>query len=381
VRIKHVVLDRDGVLNQEARDQGFIREPSDFVWLPGALQALKALHEAGLRLSVATNQSGVGRGIMAAEQVEAVNAAMRLEAARYGAIVDAVFYCPHSPEDGCTCRKPQPGLIEQAMAKAQIPAHETLVVGDDARDLEAGRRAGAAVALVLTGKGRSNERAERQRGTRIYADLSALMRAIVSDNSEASETSMTSIERVFAEHTEVIGRAAGELPPLIEQIVTLIHRCLRDGHKVLACGNGGSAADAQHLVAELVGRFRDERRALAAVTLMADSATLTALANDYGYEQVFARQIEALAGPGDVLIAISTSGNSANVVHAAVAACAKGCAVVALTGTGGGKLAEHADYSLRAPSNVVARIQEVHALCIHAIADALDARIIPVGSS
>jgi len=149
----------------------------------------------------------------------------------------------------------------------------------------------------------------------------------------------------------------------------------------MACGNGGSAADAQHLVAELVGRFRDERRALAAVTLMADAATLTALANDYGYEQVFARQIEALAAPGDVLFAISTSGNSANVVRAAAAARARGCAVVGFTGASGGKLAEHADFLVRAPSAVVARIQEVHALCIHAIADALDARILSAGAS
>jgi D-sedoheptulose 7-phosphate isomerase len=195
------------------------------------------------------------------------------------------------------------------------------------------------------------------------------------------EKSMTRINQVFADHSAVIGRAAAELPPLIEQIVTLIDRCLREGHKVIACGNGGSAADAQHLVAELVGRFCDERRALAAITLMADTATLTALANDYGYERVFARQIEALASPGDVLIAISTSGNSANVVRAAEAARAAGCVVVGFTGASGGKLAEHAAPVLRAPSSVVARIQEVHALCIHAIADGLDARILAASGS
>lgn len=191
----------------------------------------------------------------------------------------------------------------------------------------------------------------------------------------------TTVEQVFTEHTSVIAQAARELPPVIESIVNLIHQRLHEGRKVLACGNGGSAADAQHLVAELVGRFRDERRALAAVTLMADSATLTAVANDYGYEEVFARQIQALAAPGDVLIAISTSGNSPNVLRAAMAARAAGCTVVALTGAGGGKLAGLADHLLRAPSSVVARIQEVHALSIHAIADALDARIIPAAQS
>jgi D-sedoheptulose 7-phosphate isomerase len=192
---------------------------------------------------------------------------------------------------------------------------------------------------------------------------------------------MMRIAQVFADHSAVIERAAAELPPLIEQIVGLIDRCLREGRKVIACGNGGSAADAQHLVAELVGRFCDERRALAAITLMADAATLTALANDYGYDRVFARQIEALAAPGDVLIAISTSGNSANVVRAAEAARAAGCVVVGFTGASGGRLAEYADPILRAPSSVVARIQEVHALCIHAICHALDARILTVSDT
>src|SRR6201987_5401498 len=176
-----------------------------------------------------------------------------------------------------------------------------------------------------------------------------------------------SAREVFAEHCAVAARAAQELPPVIERIVAAAYECLRSGHKILACGNGGSATDAQHMVAELIGRFCDERRALSAIALTADSATLTALSNDYGYERVFARQGEGLAEAGDVLFAISTSGNSANVVLAAQAAHARGCTVVALTGEGGGRLAGHADLLLRAPSNVVARIQEVHTLSIHAI--------------
>ena len=190
-----------------------------------------------------------------------------------------------------------------------------------------------------------------------------------------------SIHEVFAEHAAVTARAAHELPPLLERAVTVVHDCLRSGGRILACGNGGSAADAQHLVAELVGRFAEERQALAAIALTANAATLTALANDYGYERVFARQVEALARSGDVLIAISTSGNSANVVRAAQTARGLGCTVVALTGEGGGQLAGHADLLLRAPSKVVARIQEIHALCIHAICATLDARIRERGAS
>jgi D-sedoheptulose 7-phosphate isomerase len=183
------------------------------------------------------------------------------------------------------------------------------------------------------------------------------------------------LHEVFVEHAAVMVRAAAELPPVLERVVAAVDECLLQGGKILACGNGGSAADAQHLVAELVGRFAEERRALAAVALTADPATLTALGNDYGYERIFARQIEALARAGDVLFAISTSGNSANVVRAAETARAQRCIVVALTGAGGGQLARHADIIVRAPATVVARIQEVHALCIHAVVATLDEHV------
>jgi D-sedoheptulose 7-phosphate isomerase len=189
------------------------------------------------------------------------------------------------------------------------------------------------------------------------------------------------IHQVFAEHAQVTKQAAEDLPPLLERAVTAAHNCLREGHKILACGNGGSAADAQHLVAELVGRFRDERRALAGIALTADTAILTAVANDYGYERVFARQIEGLARKGDLLFAISTSGNSANVVQAAQTARGLGCTVVAFTGARGGNLAAHADLLIRAPSLVTARIQEMHTLCIHAISDSLDALLLAEAAS
>jgi D-sedoheptulose 7-phosphate isomerase len=183
------------------------------------------------------------------------------------------------------------------------------------------------------------------------------------------------IHEVFAEHAAVAARAATELPPVLERIVTALGECLHQGHKVLACGNGGSAEQAQHLAAELVGRFLEERRALPAIALSADTATLTALGNDYGYERIFARQVEALARPGDLLFAISTSGNSPNVVLAARTARALGCTVVALTGARGGEIAPLADLLLQAPSTVVARIQEIHALCVHIVIDSFDARM------
>ena len=183
-----------------------------------------------------------------------------------------------------------------------------------------------------------------------------------------------SIAKVFAENAKVMARAAEELPETLERVVKTADECLRGGHKIFACGNGGSAADAQHLVAELVGRFHHERQALPAIALTADPATLTAISNDYGYERVFARQLEGLANKGDLLFAISTSGNSPNVLHAAQTARSLHCIVVAMTGERESKLAAHADPGLliRAPSTVTARIQEVHALCIHAVAESLD---------
>jgi D-sedoheptulose 7-phosphate isomerase len=189
------------------------------------------------------------------------------------------------------------------------------------------------------------------------------------------------ITKVFDDHATVVARAAQELPPILARVVTALDDCLQAGHKVLACGNGGSAADSQHLVAELVGRFVVERRALAAVALTADTAILTAVGNDYGFERVFARQVEALAQSGDLLFAISTSGNSPNVVQAAQTARGLGCTVIALTGEGGGKLAAHADLLVRAPSTVTARIQEVHTLCIHAIADSFDSLLLARANS
>jgi D-sedoheptulose 7-phosphate isomerase len=186
-----------------------------------------------------------------------------------------------------------------------------------------------------------------------------------------------SIAASFAEHAAVLEAARGALEPALEKAAAVLTQCLAKSGTIFACGNGGSAADAQHLVAELVGRFRAERRPLAAVALSANIATLTALANDYGFEQVFARQVAALGRRGDVLVAISTSGRSANVLAAARAARSLNLTVIALTGAGGGELKALAHHWLEAPSQVVARIQEIHGLCIHVLCEALDAALAP----
>lgn len=151
--------------------------------------------------------------------------------------------------------------------------------------------------------------------------------------------------------------------------------CLDAGHKILACGNGGSSGDAQHFSSELINRFERERRALPAIALTTESSTLTAIANDYDYERVFSRQVEALGQPGDLLLAISTSGHSANVCRAVEAAHAQGMTVMALTGKDGGRMASllsAADCELRAAANSTARIQEMHLLFIHCLCRLLE---------
>ena len=179
---KHVILDRDGVLNREAPAAGYVLEPTEFFWLPGALEGLAMLRRAGLYLSVATNQSGVGRGLMTLAQLEAVHGHMMSQAARHGAALDAVLFCPHAPEEGCECRKPAPGLIREALLRSGFSAADSVVVGDDQRDLEAAARAGVKAVLVRTGKGRRTEALLQGAAIPVYDDLPQVARAILTSH-------------------------------------------------------------------------------------------------------------------------------------------------------------------------------------------------------
>jgi len=167
-------------------------------------------------------------------------------------------------------------------------------------------------------------------------------------------------------------RAAAELPESIAAAVQLVIGALRDGCLVAFCGNGGSAADAQHLAGELVGRFKLDRPAIAALALTTDTSVLTAIGNDFGYEKTFARQVEALLRPGDVLVAMSTSGNSPNVLAACRAAAAKGVRTVGMTGPGGGALKDLADVCLCVPVEDTPHIQEVHITLGHIICELVE---------
>ena len=176
---RHVIFDRDGVLNVERSDGGYIEDWSQWRWTPGALEGLGMLGAAGVHLSIATNQAGVGRGLISRETLDAIHRHMLDEAAQAGAVIQQVFVCPHAPEDGCACRKPAPGLLLSAINAAGIPANATIVVGDDLRDLEAARAAGVAAVLVRTGKGRLAEAAAARAGVRVFDDLRAFASAFV----------------------------------------------------------------------------------------------------------------------------------------------------------------------------------------------------------
>jgi D-sedoheptulose 7-phosphate isomerase len=187
------------------------------------------------------------------------------------------------------------------------------------------------------------------------------------------------IQQHFIESADLKYQAAQILSKPIAAAVQAVLTCVTGGGKVLACGNGGSAADAQHFAAEFVGRFERERPELGAIALTTDSSILTAIANDYDFNVVFSRQVRALGQPGDVLLAISTSGNSANVLAAIEAAHEREMIVVGLTGRGGGKMM-HAlrdtDVHICVPHERTARIQEVHILVLHCICDAVDAQLL-----
>jgi D-sedoheptulose 7-phosphate isomerase len=183
------------------------------------------------------------------------------------------------------------------------------------------------------------------------------------------------IEQHFLDSIATKQKALQVLVEPIELAVAMMTTALADDHKILACGNGGSAADAQHFAAELVGRFERERPELAALSLATDTSALTAIANDYDYRQVFAKQVRALGRAGDVLFAISTSGNTNNVLAAVQAAHDRGMSVVALTGKKGGKMRDVLspdDIHICIPADRTARIQETHLLVLHCLCDGID---------
>ena len=182
----------------------------------------------------------------------------------------------------------------------------------------------------------------------------------------------TMIQTEFKAHEKTIKVVTEKLIPDVEKASRIAIETLKNGNKILLCGNGGSAADAQHIAAELTGRYKSERRGLPGIALTTDTSALTAIANDYGYERIFDRQVEALANRGDLLIAISTSGNSPNILSALKTARELGCHTIGLSGRDGGLMNDACDLNIVIPSDDTPRIQEMHILVGHTICQAID---------
>ncbi len=180
------------------------------------------------------------------------------------------------------------------------------------------------------------------------------------------------IETELHAHKETIDKTIEVIIPQIEEAIKIVIETLKQGNKVLLCGNGGSASDAQHIAAELSGRYKRERKALAGIALNTDTSAMTAISNDYGYDRVFDRQVEALAREGDLLIGISTSGNSLNVMSAFAMAKLLGCRTIGLSGKEGGEMNRICHLNLVVPSDDTPRIQEMHILIGHIICQAVD---------
>ena len=184
------------------------------------------------------------------------------------------------------------------------------------------------------------------------------------------------IRTIFRDSIAAKQAALETMPEVLARAVEVLVAALKNGNKVLSCGNGGSAADAQHFSSELLNRFHHDRPSLPAIALTTDASTVTSIANDYAYDQIFSRQISSLGQPGDILLAISTSGNSANIVQAIKTAHERGLWIIAMTGNQGGKMAQllsDNDVELRVPATVTARIQEVHLLILHVLCTRVDA--------
>lgn len=183
---------------------------------------------------------------------------------------------------------------------------------------------------------------------------------------------LTTVQKEFESHLQTIKDCMGAMENDIVDVSKIIIDALKNGNKILLCGNGGSAADAQHIAAELTGRYKTERRGLPGIALTTDTSALTAIGNDYGYDRVFDRQVEALANSGDVLIGISTSGNSQNIINAFKIAKELGCKTIGLSGKSGGAMNDVCDINLVIPSDNTPRIQEMHILIGHTICQLID---------
>ena len=362
-----ILLDRDGTIIKE---KNYLHDPAEAELLPGAAKGLRLLAEQGFHFAVTTNQSGIGRGYFTREAADKVNNKIDRLLAAEGVHIEGWFCCPHSPEEKCRCRKPEPGLAQMAAAALGFEINDIAwVIGDKKADLDFAAALDSPSVLVMTGYG-AKSCEEGARGTITCCDLSAAAEEII----KRTDTEMKSSD-IFDKDILSHQKAASRLPEIktdLEKCADKIISSLKQGGRLLLCGNGGSAADAQHIAAELSGRFLKERPALDALALSCNTSAVTAIANDYSFAEIFARQLEAHGREGDVLLAITTSGTSENILRALRKAREMKITALLLTGKDGGPAAKEAELSIIVPSEETPRIQELHILTGHILCNIIE---------
>ncbi len=368
-------------------ERGHLTAAEQVELLPNALAGLRRLRALNLGLVVVTNQSVIGRGLLDADGLARIHGRLAELLAHGGVRLDGIFICPHPPEAGCECRKPRTALVRRAAAELGFDPAASFVIGDKDCDIDLGRAVGATTLLVRTGYGARHLAEGLAKPQLVAEDLmeaAMLIEHLVEDGGRELFPGLChgAASRL---RTHLLGSISTkqQLLKYCEQEIlgaaAHIAECLRQGGKVLLCGNGGSAADAQHVAAELVSVLTVDylRPGLPAIALTTDTSVLTASANDFGFAGIFERQVQALGRPGDVLVGISTSGNSENVLRAMRYARENGLRTVALTGCSGGKLAPLADAAIRVPSTVVQHIQEAHITIGHILCDLVERAVCP----
>lgn len=405
-----VFFDRDGTLNQAA---GYVCAPEDLRLLPGAAQAVRRVNEAGLLAVLVTNQPQVARGDITFGQLDLIHAALETLLGREGAYLDAIYACPHHPDRGfpgerpelkgeCSCRKPRPGMLLRAAEELNIDLARSWMVGDRPSDVEAGTAAGCRTVLI-SAEAQPPEGATA--ATRLAASASEAVDAILREGDSAAGSG----DAAARAHLDELCRRYPSLvacAPAIARAYEVLAESFASGGMLLVAGNGGSAADADHIVGELMKGFKLSRQlpddatrrlraadaergpllaarlqgALPSLAIHGQPGLSTAFANDVDATLSYAQQVQGYGRDGDVLLAISTSGNAENVLFAVTAAKAKGMRTIALTGAGGGKLAQVADVVIRVPDDETYRIQELHLPVYHALCLMLEERFFGDGS-
>lgn len=380
---RFVVLDRDGTVIVERH---YLSDPDQVVLLNGAASGLRHLRELGLGLVLITNQSAIGRGLFDHSRLALIHRRLSDLLEAQGVSFDGVYYCPHTPDEGCACRKPQPEMLKLAAKELGFDPRRCFVIGDKECDIELGSQIGATTLLVRTGYGSEVEAAGAINPDYVVDDLSQAAVVIERLLGEGRPKRMSPEVEAFhdraraylQESADLKREVAGKCLDSIVAAAGLIAEAFRSGGKVLLCGNGGSAADCQHMAAEFVSVLSQDfkRPGLPAIALTTDTSFLTAYANDFGYEGIFERQVQALGKPGDVLVGISTSGNSTNVVRAVEAAQTAGMRTLVLTGNAG-RLPGMAEVAISVPSADTQHIQEAHLAIEHVICELVERQLFP----